>query len=59
MKAAVLHDVGTPLSIESVQVDNPKSHEGLVRTAACGVCRSDLHIITGSYAWPMPTILGH
>ena len=59
MKAAVLHDVGTPLSIESVQIDNPKSHEVLVRTAACGVCRSDLHFITGSYAWPMPTILGH
>ena len=59
MKAAVLHDVGTPLSIESVQIDNPKSREVLVRTAACGVCRSDLHYITGNYAWPMPTVLGH
>ncbi len=51
--------MGTPLSIEDVRVDNPKSHEVLVRTAACGVCRSDLHYITGSYGCPLPTILGH
>ena len=59
MKAAVLREVNAPLSIEEVQIDNPKSHEVLVRTAACGVCRSDLHYITGHYAAPMPTILGH
>ena len=59
MKAAVLREVNAPLSIEQVQIDNPKSHEVLVRTAACGVCRSDLHYITGHYAAPMPTILGH
>ncbi len=59
MKAAVLREVNTPLSIEQVQIDNPKSHEVLVRTAACGVCRSDLHFINGSYAVPKPVILGH
>ena len=59
MKAAVLREVNAPLSIEEVQIDNPKSHEVLVRTAACGVCRSDLHYITGHYAAPKPTILGH
>lgn len=59
MKAAVLREVNQPLSIEDVQIDNPKSHEVLVRTAACGVCRSDLHYITGHYSAPKPTILGH
>ena len=59
MKAAVLREVGSPLTIEDVSVDNPKSHEVLVRTAACGVCHSDLHYIEGLYAAPMPTILGH
>ncbi len=59
MKAAVLREVNKPLSIEEVQIDNPKSHEVLVRTAACGVCRSDLHYITGHYSAPKPTILGH
>ena len=59
MKAAVLREVNAPLSIEQVQIDNPTAHEVLVRTAACGVCRSDLHYITGHYAAPKPTILGH
>ncbi|MEM7122471.1 MAG: Zn-dependent alcohol dehydrogenase [Pseudomonadota bacterium] len=59
MKAAVLREVHQPLSIEEVQIDNPKSHEVLVRTAACGVCHSDLHYIEGKYACPKPTILGH
>ena len=40
MKAAVLREVGTPLSIEQVQIDNPRFHEVLIRTAACGVCRA-------------------
>ncbi len=59
MKAAVLREVNKPLEVEEVQMDNPKSHEVLVRTAACGVCRSDLHYITGHYSAPKPTILGH
>lgn len=59
MKAAVLHDVGKPLTIEEVQVANPRSHEVLVRTAAVGVCHSDLHFIEGLYSVSMPVILGH
>ncbi len=59
MKAAVLREVGEPLSIEDVSIDNPKSHEVLVRTAACGVCHSDLHFIDGLYSCPKPVILGH
>ena len=48
MQAAVLREIGKPLSIEEVQIDKPKGHEVLVRTAACGVCRSDLHYIDGN-----------
>ena len=59
MKAAVLREVNTPLLIEEVSVSKPKSHEVLIRTAACGVCHSDLHYIEGKYAGPMPMILGH
>ncbi len=59
MKAAVLREIGKPLSIEEVQIDKPKGHEVLVRTAACGVCRSDLHFIEGNYTHPLPVILGH
>jgi len=59
MKAAVFREIGQPLSIEEVQIDKPKGHEVLIRTAACGVCRSDLHHIEGNYAHPTPAILGH
>ncbi len=59
MKAAVLHEVNTPLVIEDVPVSKPRSREVLVRTAACGVCHSDLHYIEGKYAAPLPTVLGH
>jgi len=34
MKAAVLREAHKPLSIEDVAIDNPRSHEVLVRTAA-------------------------
>ena len=59
MKAAVFRGVGQPLIIEEVAVDNPKSHEVLVRTAAVGVCHSDLHFMEGLYDCPTPSVLGH
>jgi S-(hydroxymethyl)glutathione dehydrogenase / alcohol dehydrogenase len=59
MKAAVLREVGQPLSIEEISIGNPKAHEVLVHTAAVGVCHSDLHYIDGLYACPKPTVLGH
>lgn len=59
MKAAVLFEAKTPLSIEDVTVANPGPHEVLIRTAAVGVCRSDLHFVDGTYPHAMPTIPGH
>ena len=59
MKAAVLRQVGTPLQIEDVQISKPGPHEVLIRTAAAGVCHSDLHFIEGSYPHPLPAVLGH
>ncbi len=59
MKAAVLFEPKTPLSIEEVTVAAPGPHEVLIRTAAVGVCRSDLHFVDGAYPHPLPTIPGH
>jgi len=59
MKAAVLREVNKPLTIEDVQVSKPGPHEVLIRTAAAGVCHSDLHFQNGSYMYPMPAVLGH
>ena len=59
MKAAVLREVRQPLQIEDVQIHKPGPHEVLVRTAAAGVCHSDLHFIEGLYPHPLPAVLGH
>ncbi len=59
MKAAVLRGINQPVSIEDVSVSKPGPREVLVRTAAAGVCHSDLHFQTGDYMYPMPCVLGH
>ena len=59
MKAAVLREVGTPLQIEDVQISKPGPREVLIRTAAAGVCHSDLHFIEGLYPYALPVVLGH
>ena len=59
MKAAVFYGPNQPLKIEQVDIDDPREHEVLVRTAATGVCHSDLHFVEGLYPHPAPAILGH
>jgi len=59
MKAAVLREVGKPLTIEDMTIDMPGPHEVLIRTSAVGLCHSDLHFMEGSYPVEMPAILGH
>ena len=60
-QAAVFRQVHQPLTIETVDVDKPRGREVLVRTAATGVCHSDLHIVEGlgRYALDKPYVLGH
>ena len=61
MKAAVFRKVHEPLTIESVEIDKPWGREVLVRTAATGVCHSDLHVVDGLGRFPLdrPFVLGH
>ncbi len=61
MKAAVFRKVHEPLTIESVDIDKPWGREVLVRTAATGVCHSDLHVVDGLGRFPLdrPYVLGH
>ncbi|MCC2601493.1 Zn-dependent alcohol dehydrogenase [Sphingopyxis yananensis] len=58
-KAAILFEAGKPLQIEDIIVDNPGPHEVRIRTAACGLCHSDLHFIEGTYPHALPAIPGH
>jgi S-(hydroxymethyl)glutathione dehydrogenase / alcohol dehydrogenase len=59
MKAAVLQEANTPLTIENVEIEKPKRREVLLRTAFAGLCHSDLHFMEGLYPFPMPVVLGH
>ncbi len=59
MKAAVLIAPNTPLVIEDLSISKPGPHEVLIRTAACGLCHSDLHFIDGAYPHPLPAVPGH
>jgi len=59
MKAAVFHAPHQPLTIEDVDIAKPGRREVLIRTAATGLCHSDLHFIEGKYPGPAPAVLGH
>ena len=60
MKAALLERYKAPLVLADVPDPRPGPGEVLVRTAGCGVCRTDLHMIDGiAYRPNLPHILGH
>ncbi|MEO2033985.1 MAG: alcohol dehydrogenase catalytic domain-containing protein [Planctomycetaceae bacterium] len=58
MKAAVLHEVGGPFSIEEVELLPPEPGVR-VHLAAAGACHSDWHFVTGNLTRDMPLVLGH
>jgi len=59
VKAAVMRANRAPLQLEEVLIDAPGPGEVLVRTAASGICHSDLHVVEGGLPMPSPCILGH
>ena len=60
MKAMVLEKVGQPLRLVELPIPRPGPGQVLLRVRACGVCRTDLHVIDGELAHPrLPLVLGH
>jgi aryl-alcohol dehydrogenase len=59
IKAAVAREQGGQLSVESVNLEAPSSHEILVRVVATGVCHTDLVVLAGHLPTPFPVVLGH
>lgn len=50
----------TPLRYVRMQIPTPGDNDILIRVAACGVCRTDVHIVDGDLCAPhLPLILGH
>jgi propanol-preferring alcohol dehydrogenase len=60
MRAMVLERPGTPLVERELPEPGPGRGEVAVRVDACGVCRTDLHIVDGELAEPkLPLVCGH
>ena len=60
VRAAVAHQAGQPLIIETVQLEGPKAGEVLVEVKATGVCHTDEFALSGADPEGIfPAILGH
>jgi alcohol dehydrogenase, propanol-preferring len=60
MKAMLLDSANSQLRLAELPIPVPKENEVLLKVHACGVCRTDLHVIDGELPNPkLPLILGH
>jgi propanol-preferring alcohol dehydrogenase len=60
MKAMVFDGPGKPLELREIPLPSPGPDQVLLQVHACGVCRTDLHIVDGELKHPkLPLILGH
>lgn len=60
MRAMVLDVPNNPLRLTERAVPRPGAGQMLIRVEACGVCRTDLHLVDGELPSPMlPVIPGH
>ena len=60
VRAAVAHEAGAPLAIETVQLEGPKAGEVLVEIKATGICHTDEFTRSGADPEGLfPAILGH
>ena len=57
--AAILPGVKQPLEVRRTRIAKLERGDVLVRIMASGLCHTDLEVIEGSLAYPMPIILGH
>ncbi|KAJ6728292.1 putative proteinD-DEPENDENT ALCOHOL DEHYDROGENASE [Salix koriyanagi] len=58
-RGVVFWEPNMPVTIEEFQMPRPKAGEVLIKTKACGVCHSDLHVIKGEIPFPSPCAIGH
>lgn len=60
MRAMVLETQHSPLQLKDIPVPQPAANQLLLRVTACGICRTDLHVLDGELAEPtLPLVPGH
>jgi len=57
--AAVVAEKFSPFAIETVELDEPRPDELLVKVVASGICQTDLHGRDGYFDVPFPAVFGH
>lgn len=58
-RAAVLDQTRQPLTVQTLEMESLAPSDVLVRVYASGLCHTDLEVIEGSLAYPLPIVLGH
>jgi 2-desacetyl-2-hydroxyethyl bacteriochlorophyllide A dehydrogenase len=60
MRAAVFRQIGQPLALEEIPKPKIGPEDVLIETRACGICRTDVHILDGlAYIPKLPHVPGH
>lgn len=64
MKAAVMTKLKSPLEVQDLPDPKPGPNDALIKTEACGVCRSDWHLWQGDWRWigielALPIVMAH
>jgi aryl-alcohol dehydrogenase len=59
IKAAVTRAKAAPMALETVELEDPRDDEILVRLVATGICHTDLAMRDQAFPVPQPIVLGH
>ena len=60
MKSAVFYEPHAPITVEELDLEDPKSGEVMIEVVGAGACHSDYHFVDGHLSPPsVPYVLGH
>ena len=59
IRAAVCHEFGQPLRIETLELAEPAGGEVEVTLEACAICHSDITFASGAWGGDLPAVYGH
>ncbi|MGO7345547.1 NAD(P)-dependent alcohol dehydrogenase [Rhizobium johnstonii] len=59
IEAAIARAQGASLSLETIDIEEPRDNEILVKVVATGVCHTDIVVRDGMLPTPLPVVLGH
>lgn len=58
-QAAVIRETNGPFRMETLEIEDPRDEEVLVRIAGVGMCHTDLVVRDQYFPTPLPAVLGH